>query len=409
MSFRFCRRYFSVDMLRACKLEKERTISDGETNRYVARLCRQAGKQLSRYSLCICGRAEHCFLLCRGMSAYVFRCVLSATYFSMDIPRAHAGDVYFRRAYFLHGQRNESFGLPEEIFYESVFFKKRFVRVGRALILGSIACYLLFGLLPGLFYGAQSIADGFGPVDFCKRFLTNSIIDIYWFLYTIIYLYLLTPLLSKIVHDRRLLEYAIALTLFCSILIPAAKAIGINEEYFSPLLSWPLFASSALLYFLLGYYLENYGLPLHWNALAWAATFLGSVTLMFLGGLCWNGFFQNSMGVEYQNYLVGISSPLCVISAVSLFMLCKALEPSLQRGSDGLKSIIRKVSSVSLGVYMFHLLLVNLTLGGPFERILTFGQYHPFIKAIAVYLLTGIAVYVGKWCISKVKRALLSK
>ena len=290
-----------------------------------------------------------------------------------------------------------------------VFFKKRFVRVGRALILGSIACYLLFGLLPGLFYGAQSIADGFGPVDFCKRFLTNSIIDIYWFLYSIIYLYLLTPLLSKIVHDRRLLEYAIALTLFCSILIPAAKAIGINEKYFSPLLSWPLFASSALLYFLLGYYLENYGLPLHWNAPAWAATFLGSVTLMFLGGLCWNGFFQNSMGVEYQNYLVGISSPLCMISAVSLFMLCKALEPSLQRGSDRMKSIIRKVSSVSLGVYMFHLLLVNLTLGGPFERILTFGQYHPFIKAIAVYLLTGIAVYAGKWCISKVKRALLSK
>lgn len=275
------------------------------------------------------------------------------------------------------------------------------------MILGSIACYLLFGLLPGLFYGAQPIADSFGPVDFCKRFLTNSIIDIYWFLYSIIYLYLLTPLLSKIVHDRRLLEYAIALTLFCSILIPAAKAIGINEEYFSPLLSWPLFASSALLYFLLGYYLENYGLPLYWNALAWAATFLGSVTLMFLGGLCWNGFFQNSMGPEYQNYLVGTSSPLCVISAVSLFMLCKALEPSLQSESDRMKSVIRKVSSVSLGVYMFHLLLVNLTFDGPFECILTFGQIHPFIKAIAVYLLTGVAVYGGKWCISKMKKRAL--
>jgi surface polysaccharide O-acyltransferase-like enzyme len=408
MSFRFCRRYFSVDMLRACKLEKERTISDGKTNRYVARLCRQAGKQMSRYSLCICGRAEHCFLLCRGMSAYVFRCVLSATYFSMAFQELMQAMFIFAVPIFFMVSGMNLLDYRKK-YSTKVFFKKRFVRVGRALILGSIACYLLFGLLPGLFYGAQSIADGFGPVDFCKRFLTNSIIDIYWFLYSIIYLYLLTPLLSKIVHDRRLLEYAIALTLFCSILIPAAKAIGINEKYFSPLLSWPLFASSALLYFLLGYYLENYGLPLHWNAPAWAATFLGSVTLMFLGGLCWNGFFQNSMGVEYQNYLVGISSPLCVISAVSLFMLCKALEPSLQRGSDRMKSIIRKVSSVSLGVYMFHLLLVNLTLGGPFERILTFGQYHPFIKAIAVYLLTGIAVYAGKWCISKVKRALLSK
>lgn len=408
MSFRFCRRYFSVDMLRACKLEKERTISDGKTNRYVARLCRQAGKQMSRYSLCICGRAEHCFLLCRGMSAYVFRCVLSATYFLWAFQELMQAMFIFAVPIFFMVSGMNLLDYRKK-YSTKVFFKKRFVRVGRALILGSIACYLLFGLLPGLFYGAQSIADGFGPVDFCKRFLTNSIIDIYWFLYSIIYLYLLTPLLSKIVHDRRLLEYAIALTLFCSILIPAAKAIGINEKYFSPLLSWPLFASSALLYFLLGYYLENYGLPLHWNAPAWAATFLGSVTLMFLGGLCWNGFFQNSMGVEYQNYLVGISSPLCVISAVSLFMLCKALEPSLQRGSDRMKSIIRKVSSVSLGVYMFHLLLVNLTLGGPFERILTFGQYHPFIKAIAVYLLTGIAVYAGKWCISKVKRALLSK
>lgn len=406
MSFRFCRRYFSVDMLRACKLEKERTISDGETNRYVARLCRQAGKQLSRYSLCICGRAEHCFLLavvCLHTSLGVFS--LQHTFLWTFQELMQAMFIFAVPIFFMVSGMNL---LDYRKKYSTkVFFKKRFVRVGRALILGSIACYLLFGLLPGLFYGAQSIADGFGPVDFCKRFLTNSIIDIYWFLYTIIYLYLLTPLLSKIVHDRRLLEYAIALTLFCSILIPAAKAIGINEEYFSPLLSWPLFASSALLYFLLGYYLENYGLPLHWNALAWAATFLGSVTLMFLGGLCWNGFFQNSMEVEYQNYLVGISSPLCLISAVSLFMLCKALEPSLQRGSDRMKSIIRKVSSVSLGVYMFHLLLVNLTLGGPFERILT--EYHPFIKAIAVYLLTGIAVYVGKWCISKVKRALLSK
>ena len=408
MSFRFCRRYFSVDMLRACKLEKERTISDGKTNRYVARLCRQAGKQMSRYSLCICDvlNIVSCFaVVCLHTSLGVFS--LQHTFLWAFQELMQAMFIFAVPIFFMVSGMNL---LDYRKKYSTkVFFKKRFVRVGRALILGSIACYLLFGLLPGLFYGAQSIADGFGPVDFCKRFLTNSIIDIYWFLYSIIYLYLLTPLLSKIVHDRRLLEYAIALTLFCSILIPAAKAIGINEKYFSPLLSWPLFASSALLYFLLGYYLENYGLPLHWNAPAWAATFLGSVTLMFLGGLCWNGFFQNSMGVEYQNYLVGISSPLCVISAVSLFMLCKALEPSLQRGSDRMKSIIRKVSSVSLGVYMFHLLLVNLTLGGPFERILTFGQYHPFIKAIAVYLLTGIAVYAGKWCISKVKRALLSK
>ena len=241
------------------------------------------------------------------------------------------------------------------------------------------------------------------------RNFSGTTIDIYWFLYSIIYLYLLTPLLSKIVHDRRLMEYAIALTLFCSILIPAVKAIGINEKYFSPLLSWPLFSSSALLYFLLGYYLENYGLPMRWKAPVWAVLFVGSVALMFLGGLCWNGFFQGTMGTEYHNYLVGTSSPLCVTSAVSLFMLCKTLEPFFQRGSDKMKLMIRKVSSVSLGVYMFHLLLVNLTLCGPIGGLITLGQTHPFIKAIVVYALTGIAVYVGKWIIAKIKHLMLLK
>lgn len=130
---------------------------------------------------------------------------------------------------------------------------------------------------------------------------------------------------------------------------------------------------------------------------------------MFLGGLCWNGFFQGTMGTEYHNYLVGTSSPLCVTSAVSLFMLCKTLEPFFQRGSDKMKLVIRKVSSVSLGVYMFHLLLVNLTLGGPIGGFITLGQTHPFIKAIVVYALTGIAVYIGKWIIAKIKQIASSR
>ena len=98
-----------------------------------------------------------------------------------------------------------------------------------------------------------------------------------------------------------------------------------------------------------------------------------------------------------------------VISAVSLFMLCKTLEPFFQRGSDKMKLMIRKVSSVSLGVYMFHLLLVNLTLGGPIGGFITLGQTHPFIKAIVAYALTGIAVYIGKWIIAKIKQIASSR
>ena len=44
------------------------------------------------------------------------------------------------------------------------FFRKRLWRVGKALVLASLVCYLLFGLFPSAF-GTQAVADSFGPVD----------------------------------------------------------------------------------------------------------------------------------------------------------------------------------------------------------------------------------------------------
>ena len=85
----------------------------------------------------------------------------------------------------------------------SVFFRKRFWRVGKAMLLGSLACYVLFCVFPYSFYGAEQFAGVFGVVDFIKRFLTNQINDTYWFFYSIIYLYVLTPILSLVVHNRR--------------------------------------------------------------------------------------------------------------------------------------------------------------------------------------------------------------
>lgn len=84
------------------------------------------------------------------------------------------------------------------------FFKKRLWRVGRALILASVFCYILFCIFPFSFYGADQYASGIGVRDFVSRFLTNSINDIYWFLYTIIYLYMLTPLLTQIRNNKKL-------------------------------------------------------------------------------------------------------------------------------------------------------------------------------------------------------------
>ena len=103
------------------------------------------------------------------------------------------------------------------------FFRKRLWRVGKALVLASLVCYLLFGLFPSAF-GTQAVADSFGPVDFVKRFLADDINSFYWFLYSIIYLYMITPLLSLAADDKRLMQYLIVVDF--AIACAAAGTVG---------------------------------------------------------------------------------------------------------------------------------------------------------------------------------------
>ena len=133
------------------------------------------------------------------------------------------------------------------------FFKKRLWRVGRALILASVFCYILFCIFPFSFLWSRAICERNWCWRFLYRvFLTNSINDIYWFLYTIIYLYMLTPLLTQIRNDKNILQYLIVLQFSISILIPLIERLGVSKKYFGTLLIWPLFSSSALLYFFVG-------------------------------------------------------------------------------------------------------------------------------------------------------------
>lgn len=138
------------------------------------------------------------------------------------------------------------------------FFTKRFSKIGIALLGGSIVCYLVFALFPQYFFAADQIAQSASIKDFIKRFLTNQINDIYWFLYSIIYLYMLTPILSRIVEYRRTLEYVIVTLGVVSIGLPLLVHLGINQQYLKTVFDWPLFMSSSLLYFLLGYYVVTY-------------------------------------------------------------------------------------------------------------------------------------------------------
>ena len=289
------------------------------------------------------------------------------------------------------------------------FFRRRFLRVGRSLILASLFCYCLFCLFPRSFYGAEGFAGAFGPLDFLRRFFSNSINDIYWFLYGIVYLYLLTPLLSLCAGRRGLMRYLIAVTGVASVLFPLAVRLGVPDASIQATLNWPFFASISTLYFLLGYYVGHMvdgpdgRVGRRVPAWAWAVVFVLSAAGMALLGLYTNGYFSGAPSAQYHDYAISIASPLCVTEAVSLFMLCKGLEPRLRRMGERSRSVLRTLSGASLGVYLFHILVIDWAGVNLRGTALTVWNAHPVMRAIVVYALTAAVVMAGRALIGLVK------
>lgn len=177
-----------------------------------------------------------------------------------------------------------------EKYSTAIFFKKRVLRTGRALLLGSIACYVLFCLFPYSFYGADQFASGLSLVDFTKRFLTNQINDIYWFFYTIIYLYIITPVISRAMGNKRVVQYILVICLFIAVLIPFLTHIGVPSQYFGTLFNWPLFANTAVMYYVGGYYVKRYVNVQRIKSWMYALVFVLATCAMIAAGLVSNGW-----------------------------------------------------------------------------------------------------------------------
>lgn len=156
------------------------------------------------------------------------------------------------------------------------FMRKRCWKIGKALVLGSIVCYVVFCLFPYSFFGAEQYVGTGGMIDFCRRFMSNHINDVYWFLYSIIYLYVLTPILSLAVGNKRCLQYMLALCGLVGVLVPLANRLGVNPMYTGTVFNWPLFSTVPLLYFLAGYYLHTYWRPIRHQAAIAAAAYVAA-------------------------------------------------------------------------------------------------------------------------------------
>ncbi len=262
-----------------------------------------------------------------------------------------------------------------------VFFKKRWARIGVPLIFWG-AIYFMWIIL---FDGAQ----------FSLNFLVNGMLNgpyvTFWFLYMLIGLYLLTPVLRVFVAyaSDNIMKLLLAVWFVGSGLLPVATAFGINVS--SQVFTLPGWIG----YFLLGAYLVKMKTkPKRWKLL-----------LLLMAGFAWTFVAEAFMMINAGPYLYIFYDYLTanvIVASVALFLLLTSIsDKTYEKLPSGTKKVIHAISVYSLPIYLFHMLLVEAFQKGLFGFTLNIMTLNPIIMTP---LLTVIVLFLSLGAIVAMKQ-----
>lgn len=265
--------------------------------------------------------------------------------------------------------------LPKEESY-SDFFSRRF----RRIFIPCVVWTLFYLGWKKIFY-----QPNLGFFEALKLVVNGGVYFHLWFLYIIIGLYLLTPVLREFVArvSRKTLLYFLLLWFLVSCVAPFWT--GLDGKFFHTGLRFSLpmeMAQGFIGYFILGYVLrqtpvENKrGTALVVWSLSWLICFFGTY---FLSRKC--GGYQ---GLLYDNM-----APNVVLYTASGFLLFKNAEGWLLSWPRALREWIVRLSGASFGIYLAHMAFLDILIKGRLGLTLKGDLFHPAwmipLTALVVY------------------------
>lgn len=268
----------------------------------------------------------------------------------------------------------------------ATFLKKRLVKVGVGLLVASAICYILYSAFPDSFYGAAGVARNASVRSFLLRFTTNTINDTYWFLYAIIYLYIITPLISLAAERKRLLEGYLLIGFCIAFILPMLLHLQIvKDEVAKALFDWPLLASTGTFYFVAGYYFSRW--PIKSKQVRFFVCLIGIVSLVVMGLM---GYKHNVNTKTYDSFFISEYSAFGAVYSVSVFVFFQSLEGRLSRLSNRILNFLCGAASATFFIYLFHVLFINwLGLNLHSELLLSLFYTYPLVKALFVFVVVG--------------------
>ena len=260
--------------------------------------------------------------------------------------------------------------LNKDIDYKKIFFKYI-----RRMLLVLIVFGGIFAFMEEYFVNRTINVTLF--INIIKRIFTGNLWAHMWYIYLVIALYLITPVLRKWVKNtsnKEQLIFLIVLYIFTILSNEIGNLIGYKTAFYIPI------GTGFVFVYLLGNYIYNNKLSSKLERLLYVLGIISFITIILLTyfGVC--------------KYLVGYTSTLCIIVAISVFYLFKDKKIT---GNQNLSKLIINLGECSFGIYIIHQLFINII-----YKILKIDMilYMPYLGMIlyvlGVLVISFISIYV---------------
>jgi len=267
-----------------------------------------------------------------------------------------------------------------------VFLKKRFNRIGLAFLFWS-AVYLVWAFLV-----TQTPVTFDNVVEGALYSLFSGSYYHFWFLYLIAGLYLLTPILRKIVSvkDPKILKYLILLWFIDVAVVPVIQLVtgySLNDTVFV--------VGGFIGYFVLGVYLQRVRIRSSILCVLFFLSFIFTIVSTWF-----MHFHFQSIGQTY--FFFGYLSVNVILASVTMFMLLSRLTVNWSRNIHPLVNrVVHAIGKNTLPIYMFHLIILETLQRGYLGFNLSLTVMNPVIgipvmAVVTLFITFGLILLMKK-------------
>jgi surface polysaccharide O-acyltransferase-like enzyme len=252
-----------------------------------------------------------------------------------------------------------------------VFLKKRLSRLGLAFVFWS-AIYTVWGFY--IYHVPVTLSNIYQSI--VKDLFTGAWYQ-FWFIYLIVGLYLITPILRVLIAyaNPKIIRYLILIWFLGVAIVPLAQLASGYD--LNPLV---FVISGWVGYFVLGVYLQTIKLR---NSILYSL-----LALSFIGTLVGVWLVQYPLSGLNQNFFDYLSINVIIGSAALFLILMKfrADWPGSKHKTFG--RVIRAISTNTLPIFLFHVIILESFERGFFGLTLSVTTLNPIIEIPLIAVLT---------------------